>query len=307
MGMLLDGKWIDQDVNMTGGKGAFQRPASTFRSAIGSSEFPAEPGRYHLFTGPSCPWAHRTVIARKLKRLEPFIAWSQADLPRDEGWTFSSGIDDLKPVDGKFHLHRLYTAASADFTGRVTVPVLWDRKKRTIVNNESAEILRMLNDAFKDVAEPSIDLYPARLRDEIDATNEFVYVNINNGVYRCGFAKSQEAYDEAFDTLFAPSPTRISGCLRPWCVSTPSITSTSNATGSGSRITTTSGTTSWTSFRRRASERPWICPASSSGIMPSNGTSIRPASCRAGQVWILPFRMTGTGFKANPREDKIDG
>lgn len=203
MGMLLDGKWIVEDVNMTEGAGGFQRPRSTFRGFIGSVEFPPEAGRYHLFTAPSCPWAHRTVIARGLKRLGPFIAWSQSDRPRREGWAYSSGIDDLKPVDGQFHLHQLYTAADPGFTGRVTVPVVWDRKTRKIVNNESAEILRMFNSAFGDLAEPSLDLYPAGLQDEIDAVNAFIYEQVNNGVYRCGFAKSQEAYDQAFEKLFA--------------------------------------------------------------------------------------------------------
>ena len=203
MGMLLDGKWIDEDVNMTEGAGGFQRPVSTFRGFIGSADFPPEAGRYHLFTAPSCPWAHRTVIARHIKRLDPFVAWSQSDQPRHEGWAFSSGIGDLKPVDGRFHLHQLYTAADPGFTGRVTVPVLWDRKTRNIVNNESAEILRMFNTAFEDLAEPSLDLYPAALRHEIDAVNAFIYEHVNNGVYRCGFARSQEAYDQAFDKLFA--------------------------------------------------------------------------------------------------------
>lgn len=203
MGMLLEGEWIERDLSMTEDTGAFQRPRSTFRASLGSSEFPDEPGRYHLFTAPSCPWAHRAVIARSLKQLDPFVSWSQSDRPRREGWAFSSGIDDLEPVNGVFYLHQLYAAADPRFTGRVTVPVLWDRKARTIVNNESADILRMFNSAFERCGEKSVDLYPAYLHAEIEAVNAFVYDHINNGVYRCGFAKSQDAYDRAFEKLFA--------------------------------------------------------------------------------------------------------
>jgi glutathionyl-hydroquinone reductase len=203
MGMLVRGDWVEDDSGLNSRDGAFVRARSSFRNRIGDAEFPPEAGRYHLFTGGSCPWAHRTVIGREVKKLTGIVSWSQADLPRIQGWSFSQGIDELQPADGRFDLHQLYTAADPDFTGRVTVPVLWDRKSKTVVNNESSEILRMFNDAFDAMAEPSIDLYPADRRDEIDAVNDFVYKHINNGVYRCGFAQSQAPYEEAFVSLFA--------------------------------------------------------------------------------------------------------
>jgi putative glutathione S-transferase len=203
MGMLVDGNWVEDDHGLISKTGAFQRTRSSFRDKIGSDAFPAEAGRYHLFAGPSCPWAHRTVIGREIKDLEGFVGLTLAVQSRPEGWGFSSGIDDLQPVDGHLHLHRFYTAAVPDFTGRVTVPILWDREARTIVNNESSEILRMFNDAFTDVTGPGIDLYPREHRAAIDEINDYIYENINNGVYRCGFAKSQSAYEEAFHNLFA--------------------------------------------------------------------------------------------------------
>lgn len=202
MGMLVRGEWTEDDSSLNGKDGAFIRARSSFRHCIGEPDFPAEAGRYHLFTGGSCPWAHRTVIGREVKKLTGIITWTQADLPRIQGWSFSQGIDELQPTDGRLDLHELYTAAEADFTGRVTVPVLWDRKAKRIVNNESSEILRMFNDAFDAIAEPSIDLYPTDRREEIDAVNDFVYEHINNGVYRCGFAQSQAPYEEAFANLF---------------------------------------------------------------------------------------------------------
>ena len=202
MGILFKGDWIEDDSGLNSKDGAFVRASSSFRSRIGDPGFPPEGGRYHLFTGPSCPWAHRTVIGRKVKKLEAIVSLSQADRPRIQGWSFSSGIDDLQADGDRFDLHRLYAAAEPDYTGRVTVPVLWDRKTKTIVNNESSEILRMFNSAFGGMLEPSIDLYPEDRRSEIDAVNAFVYDTINNGVYRCGFATSQEAYDKAFAKLF---------------------------------------------------------------------------------------------------------
>ncbi|MDB6179643.1 glutathione S-transferase family protein [Paracoccus sp. Z330] len=203
MGMLLDGSWVNDDPEMTGQGGTFQRPHSTFRAAIGDADHPAEAGRYHLFTAPTCPWAHRTLIARRIKKLEAIISVTEADQPKHQGWTFSDGIDDLQPVNGKLYLHQVYSTVVPDFTGRVTVPVLWDRKTHSIVNNESSDILRMLDSAFNDIAPASFDYYPAPLREQIDALNSTLYDTINNGVYRCGFAKSQEAYDAAFDALFS--------------------------------------------------------------------------------------------------------
>jgi glutathionyl-hydroquinone reductase len=207
MGMLVQGRWTDNDAPQTGTDGAFVRPSSRFRNVVtadASSGFPAESGRYHLFLAPSCPWANRTAIVRKLKGLEAAISLSQADLPRTQGWTFSRGLDELQPVAGEFPLHRVYTAAMPDYTGRITVPVLWDRRRRTIVNNESSEIIRMLNGAFDAITgDATLDLYPQALRAEIDAINTVIYETVNNGVYRCGFAKSQAAYEIACRKLFA--------------------------------------------------------------------------------------------------------
>jgi glutathionyl-hydroquinone reductase len=182
------------------------RPESGFRDRVtrdGSSGFKAETGRYYLVTAPSCPWAHRTVLIRKLKRLEDKIPILQSDLPKGQGWAYSRGFDDLEPVDGVFHVHQVYSAARRDFTGRATVPVLWDRETRTIVNNESSEIIRMLNSEFDEFGDSSVDLYPEALRSAIDETNPLVYDAINNGVYRCGFARTQEAYEQSFRKLFA--------------------------------------------------------------------------------------------------------
>jgi putative glutathione S-transferase len=189
-----------------GKDGSFVRLESGFRDSVtrdGSSGFKAEAGRYQLVTAPSCPWAHRTVLMRKLKGLEDAIPILQSDLPKGQGWAYSRGFDDLRPVDGVFHVHQVYSAARPDFTGRATVPVLWDRETRTIVNNESSEIIRTLNSEFDDFGNAALDLYPAALRDAIDETNAFVYDAINDGVYRCGFARSQAAYEQSFRKLFA--------------------------------------------------------------------------------------------------------
>jgi len=209
MGMLVDGVWHDEDPPTVGGDGSFVRPESGFRDRVtrnGSSGFKAGFGRYYLVTAPSCPWAHRTVLMRKLKRLEDMIPIIESDLPKGQGWAYSRGFDDLRPVDGIFHVHQVYSAARPGFTGRATVPVLWDRETRTIVNNESSEIIRMLNSEFEEFEEfgnAALDLYPAVLRGAIDETNAFVYDAINDGVYRCGFAKTQSAYEQSFRKLFA--------------------------------------------------------------------------------------------------------
>ena len=206
MGMLVNGTWFDDDPLPADRGGAFLRPDSSFRDAVsrdGSTPFPAEPRRYQLVTAPSCPWAHRTVLMRAVKRLNDVIPLLESDLPKGEGWAYSRGFDDLAPKDGVFHVHQVYTAAQADYTGRATVPVLWDRKTKTIVNNESSEIVRMLNSTFDAFGDASLDLYPPALRPEIDEINRFIYDNINNGVYRAGLAKSQEAYEQAFRNLFA--------------------------------------------------------------------------------------------------------
>ena len=206
MGMLVNGVWHDEDPPTVGEDGSFVRLESGFRDRVtrdGSSGFKAEAGRYYLVTAPSCPWAHRTVLMRKLKGLEDAIPILQSDLPKGQGWAYSRGFDDLRPIDGVFHVHQVYSAARPGFTGRATVPVLWDRETRTIVNNESSEIIRMLNSEFEEFGNAALDLYPAVLRGAIDETNAFVYDAINNGVYRCGFAKTQSAYEQSFRKLFA--------------------------------------------------------------------------------------------------------
>ena len=211
MGHLVDGKWTDGwfDTKSTGGK--FVRPESAFRGAISadsSAEFPAEAGRYHLYVSWSCPWAHRTLIVRKLKHLGEAISISVVDNHMgSDGWFFSDAPGATPDtLYGSKYLHQLYSKADPHYTGRVTVPVLWDKKTETIVNNESAEIIRMLNTGFDhlggSVGNPKLDLYPDALRTGIDAINARVYDAINNGVYKAGFATSQEAYEAAFDILF---------------------------------------------------------------------------------------------------------
>jgi putative glutathione S-transferase len=207
MGMLINGTWVANDAgHRNAASGAFVRPAAKFNgwiTADGSSGFRAEPGRYHLFVSAGCPWAHRTILARRLKKLEDVISLSFSDLPRVNSWAFSTGIGrDLEPRDGVLELHRVYTAAQPDYTGRVTVPALWDKQRWTLVNNESADILRMLNSAFDTWGDRTVDLCPADLQAEIDEINQRVYETVNNGVYRCGFARSQAAYDEAYHRLF---------------------------------------------------------------------------------------------------------
>ncbi len=205
MGRLIDGVWHDQWYETKKRGGRFVREESVFRSRIsadGRSGFAAEPGRYHLYVSYACPWAHRTLIFRKLKGLEEVISASPVHWYMGEnGWEFSDEYPD--PVNGKRYLHEVYTKAERGYTGRVTVPTLWDKKNETIVNNESAEIIRMLNTEFNDYGDASLDFYPEALRAEIDAVNDKVYQNVNNGVYRTGFATSQGAYEEAFDALFA--------------------------------------------------------------------------------------------------------
>ena len=167
-------------------------PNSSFRDRVsrdGGSGFKAERGRYQLVTAPSCPWAHRTVLMRALKCLDDAVPLLESDLPKGEGWAYSRAFDDLTPKNGVFHIHQVYTAARPDYTGRATVPVLWDRKTKTIVNNESSEIIRMLNSEFDEFGDASLDLYPTSLRSEIDEINRFVYDNVNNGVYRAGLGQ----------------------------------------------------------------------------------------------------------------------
>lgn len=213
MGLLVDGKWQDAwyDTGATGGR--FVRPASSFRSWVtadgsagpsGDSGFVAEAGRYHLYVSLACPWAHRTLIVRALKRLENHISVSVVHwLMREDGWTFADGPGVVPDsINHARTLHEIYTAADPHYTGRVTVPALWDRKRHTIVNNESSEIIRMFNSAFDGVGAAAGDYYPNALRPEIDAINARVYDTLNNGVYKSGFATTQGAYDEAVAPLF---------------------------------------------------------------------------------------------------------
>lgn len=203
-GYLEKGQWHTGWYDTQATHGEFVRADSAFRNwvtADGSSGYPAEPGRYHLYVSLACPWAHRTLIARALKKLDGAVPLSIVEPVMAElGWVFSPALPDR--ANGFSHFHQLYTAARPDYSGRVSVPVLWDTKTRTIVNNESAEIMRMLNQAFNAYGDNKVDLYPAPLRHKIDRINEFVYANINNGVYRCGFATSQAAYEQAFGRLF---------------------------------------------------------------------------------------------------------
>jgi glutathionyl-hydroquinone reductase len=212
MGHMMHGRWVDDDRITADVRGYFQRADSQFRSWItadggtgpsGSAGFKAEPGRYHLFVSYNCPWAHRAIIFRKLKKLEGVISMSIADRPKTEGWAYSEANDDFKPCDdGIFRLYQVYAGADADYSGKVTVPTLWDRERRTIVNNESSEIIRMFNSAFQAHTDEDRDFYPEALRPEIDRINAIVYSQYNNGVYRAGFARSQEAYDEAARRVF---------------------------------------------------------------------------------------------------------
>lgn len=213
MGLLVDGQWQDKwyDTESTGGK--FERPTTDFRGWItpdgspgpdGQEAQEAEADRYHLYVSLACPWAHRILITRKLKGLEDVISLSIVDYHMGEkGWEFS-GRDGAVPdsVNGKDKLYEVYLEADPNYTGRVTVPILWDKKRGTIVNNESAELIRILNTGFSEFADNSVDLTPSAFLAEIDAINETVYHNVNNGVYKTGFATKQDAYEEAFDKLF---------------------------------------------------------------------------------------------------------
>lgn len=214
--MLVDGKWSEawRPVQSTDAKGGFVRQISSFRNWVtpdgaagptGGGGFRAEPDRYHLYASFGCPWATRILIARQLKRLEDVISVAIVEpAMTDQGWRFGDYPGaDRDAVNGATHLHEIYTLADPHFTGRATVPALWDKVRRTIVNNESADLLRMFNSGFGALADTSIDLCPADLRAAIDALNAEVYGSLNNGVYRAGFATTQVAYEEAFVAVFA--------------------------------------------------------------------------------------------------------
>ena len=214
MGLLVEGVWQDRWYDTKKSDGRFLRKDSAFRNWItadgspgpsGEGGFAAEPGRYHLYVSLACPWAHRTLIFRKLKGLEAAISLSVVHWHMAEnGWEFRDGPGTLAdPVHGARFMHQVYTAAKPDYSGRVTVPVLWDKQRGAIVSNESSEIIRMLNSAFDGVGASGPDFHPEPLRDEIEAVNARVYDSINNGVYKAGFATGQEAYEEAVKALFA--------------------------------------------------------------------------------------------------------
>lgn len=213
MGLLVDGIWHDQWYDTESNDGKFVRNESQLRNWItadgtpgpsGKGGFKAEKDRYHLYVSLACPWAHRTLIFRRLKKLESFIGVSVVDPDMlDQGWAFTgqfgSNADELNNLQ---YLHQLYSLADANYNGRVTVPVLWDKQTQSIVNNESSEIIRMFNSAFNSLTGDEQNFYPEALRQEIEDINEPIYHNINNGVYRAGFATRQKAYERAFDQLF---------------------------------------------------------------------------------------------------------
>ncbi len=207
MGLLVDGKWQDKwyDTSKNGGK--FERQASKFRDKVSnedSSTFPAESGRYHLYVSLACPWAHRALRFRKLKGLEAHIDVSVVHPEMlDQGWEFKDYLGSTGDKLYNFgYAHQIYTKAEPEITTRVTVPILWDKRTETIVNNESAEIIRIFNSGFNSLTNNDDDYYPNAQREEIDAINNMVYHDINNGVYKAGFATTQEAYEEAVTALF---------------------------------------------------------------------------------------------------------
>jgi putative glutathione S-transferase len=214
MGLLVDGRWTETGYDTGKSGGRFERETSRFRHWVtadgapgptGEGGFKAEPGRYHLYIARACPWAHRTTIFRALKGLDSMIGLSVTHwLMGPQGWTFEAG-EGVVPddVNGVQYVHQLYQLADAAVSGRATVPVLWDKERRTIVSNESADIIRMFNSAFDGVGAHRGDYYPDALRGEIDAFNERIYDTLNNGVYKAGFASTQEAYEEALRPLFA--------------------------------------------------------------------------------------------------------
>lgn len=220
MGKLIAGKWLTDDklvefekAQYKSANGEFQRGTAVFRHWItkdgcagktGDSGFKAEAGRYHLFAAINCPWAHRTLIYRKIKQLENIVSLSLVKPLRDEnGWVFEpEGNRFCDSLYNLSALHQLYTKADPDYTGRVTVPVLWDKQRNTIVSTESAEIIRMFNRAFDDITGDTQDFYPQDIAEDIDKINDYIYQNLNNAVYQAGFARSQQAYDEAVTKVF---------------------------------------------------------------------------------------------------------
>ena len=208
MGQLVQGQWVSDVSTIELEKGKFVRRPSQFRHSItsdGTSDFPAEAGRYHLYVSLQCPWAWRTIVYRSIKRLQPVIGMTVA-IPdgRHEGWRFGEEVPGAMSdeAEGFTHLYQAYVAAVPDYTGIVSVPVLWDKLTRQIVNNESSEIIRILNSAFNAFTDAQEDYYPEALRGEIDAKNERIYVGLNNAVYRAGAAATQDAYEEGYHAIF---------------------------------------------------------------------------------------------------------
>jgi len=208
MGLLQDGEWVDRWYDTEESGGEFRRDTSKFRDWItvdGTGDHPAESGRYHLYVSHACPWAHRTLVFRALKGLEDHIGVSVVHpLMLENGWELRDGFPGATgdPLHGFDYVHQLYTKADPDCSGRVTVPVLWDKTRGTIVSNESSEIIRMLNGAFDGITGNTDDYYPQDLRERIDAINERVYADVNNGVYKTGFATDQTVYERELRTLF---------------------------------------------------------------------------------------------------------
>lgn len=213
MGLLVEGNWQDRWYDTKASGGRFERKESSFRNWVtkdgsagtsGAGGFQAEPNRYHLYVSLACPWAHRTLIYRKLKGLTDMVSVSVVNpIMGDNGWTFADADGVIAdPIFNADYLYEIYTAAQADYTGRVTVPVLWDKQSQTIVSNESAEIIRMFNSAFDEVGALPIDFSPPEKLAAIDELNAFIYPAINNGVYKAGFATTQAAYEEAVMVLF---------------------------------------------------------------------------------------------------------
>jgi glutathionyl-hydroquinone reductase len=207
MGYCEKGRWRNQEMDpATNSKGDFTRQVSIFREKISEQHplFQPEKNRYHLYISPACPWAHRTLIFHHLKGLKNIISVSTvADVVSNNGWEFSQEIKKNRdPLYNFDYLHQIYTLADPQFSGRVTVPVLWDKKQKTIVNNESSDIIRIFNSAFNVITKNDTDFYPKKWQKKIDNINQLIYDNVNNGVYRCGFAKTQEAYDNAYKLLF---------------------------------------------------------------------------------------------------------
>lgn len=207
MGQLIDGVWVKGSVSTNDQKGSFKRASSVFRNKISSnhSTYLPETNRYHLYVSYACPWAHRTLIFRKLKNLESHISvdYVHPDM-LEMGWSFEKNFPGTSgdSLHNKRYVHEIYQLSDKDISTKATVPILWDKKTRTIVNNESAEIIRIMNDAFNDITKNKDDYYPEKFRDQIDSINDTIYENINNGVYRSGFSKTQNSYEEAVKNLF---------------------------------------------------------------------------------------------------------